>query len=83
MYLKGLTMIGPVKASMLASVEPVSSAVFMIAWLGVPFQYMDLLGFLCILTTIFLLTKAPKASKASETSETSETSEASEVLIED
>lgn len=80
MYLKGLTMIGPVKASMLASVEPVSSAVFMIAWLGVPFQYMDLLGFLCILTTIFLLTKAPKASKASETSETSE---ASEVLIED
>lgn len=58
MYLKGLSMIGPIKASMLASVEPVSAAAFMIIWLGVPFHYMDLIGFLCILTTIFLLTKA-------------------------
>ncbi len=57
MYLKGLSMIGPVKASMLASVEPVSAAAFMILWLGVPFHYMDLLGFLCIIITIFLLTK--------------------------
>lgn len=59
MYLKGLSMIGPVKASMLASVEPVSAAAFMILWLGVPFHYMDMLGFLCILITIFLLAKAP------------------------
>lgn len=62
MYLKGLTMIGPVKASMLASVEPVSSAGFMIAWLGVPFHYMDLIGFVCILATVFLLTKSPQSS---------------------
>ena len=56
-YLKGLSLIGPVKASMLASVEPVSAAVFMIVWLGVPFHYMDLLGFVCILATVFLLTR--------------------------
>lgn len=56
-YLKGLSLIGPVKASMLASVEPVSAAAFMIVWLGVPFHYMDLLGFVCILATVFLLTR--------------------------
>lgn len=57
MYLKGLSMTGPVTASMLASVEPVSAAAFMIIWLNVPFHYMDLIGFTCILLTIFLLTK--------------------------
>ena len=46
-----------IKASMLASVEPVSAAAFMIVWLGVPFHYMDLLGFACILATVFLLTR--------------------------
>lgn len=63
MYLKGISMIGPVKASMLASVEPVSAAAFMIVWLKVPFHYMDLLGFLCILLTIFLLTKKTSEQK--------------------
>ena len=57
LYLKGITMVGPVTASMLASVEPVSAAAFMIVWLKVPFHYMDLIGFSCILITIFLLTK--------------------------
>lgn len=57
LYLKGLSMIGPVMASMISSVEPVSAAAFMILWLGVPFHYLDLIGFLCILLTVFLLIK--------------------------
>lgn len=57
LYLKGLTMIGPVRASMIASVEPVAAAVFMVVWLGAPFHYMDFAGFTCILATVFLLVK--------------------------
>ncbi|MBQ9961169.1 MAG: EamA family transporter [Firmicutes bacterium] len=57
LYLKGLTMIGPVKASMIASVEPVAAAVFMVVWLNAPFHYMDFIGFTCILATVFLLIK--------------------------
>jgi len=57
LYLKGLTMIGPVRGSMIASVEPVAAAVFMVVWLGAPFHYMDFIGFACILATVFLLIK--------------------------
>ena len=57
MYLKGVAMIGPVKASLIASIEPVSATVFMILWLNVPFYPMDLAGFLCIFCTVFLLLK--------------------------
>ncbi len=57
MYLKGLTMIGPVRSSMIASIEPVAAAVFMVVWLSAPFHYMDAVGFVCILATVFLLAK--------------------------
>lgn len=57
MYLKGLTMIGPVRSSMIASIEPVAAAVFMVVWLSAPFHYMDAVGFGCILATVFLLAK--------------------------
>jgi len=57
MYLYGVTLIGPVKASMIASIEPVAATVFMIVWLKESFHYMDFFGFMCIFTTIFLLLK--------------------------
>ena len=57
MYLYGVTLIGPVKASMIASIEPVAATVFMIVWLKESFHYMDFFGFVCIFTTIFLLLK--------------------------
>ena len=60
MFLKGVSMIGPVKASLIASIEPVAATVFMILWLKVPFQLMDLAGFLCIFVTVFLLLKKEK-----------------------
>lgn len=64
MYLVGVNRCGAVKASMLASIEPVAATVFMVVWLRVPLQIMDIVGFMCIFVTIFLLTK--KESEASE-----------------
>ena len=55
LYLQAIHDIGPVKASIIASVEPVSSAVISWLWLGSSFQPVDLLGFACILSTVFLL----------------------------
>ena len=57
MFLWGVAQIGPVKASLIASIEPVSATVFMIVWLGEEFQLMDLAGFTCIFLTVFLLLK--------------------------
>ncbi len=55
LYLKGVSMLGAVKASMIASVEPVSATCFSAFLLGTTFKPMDLVGFACILTTVFLL----------------------------
>lgn len=55
LYLQGVNDLGPVKASMLASVEPVSAAVISAVWLGSEFAFVDFLGFACIIATVFLL----------------------------
>ena len=57
LFLKGSVMVGPVKASMIASLEPVSATVTMILLLGEPFHFIEGLGFLSILATVFLLIK--------------------------
>ncbi len=61
MYLYGVKTIGAVKASVLASVEPVSAAFFTVVWLHEKFQWIDAVGFLLIMTTVFLLAKKEKA----------------------
>lgn len=58
LYLKGVLMVGPVKASMLAAVEPVSATLFTVLLLGTSFTYIDILGFSMIISTIFILAKA-------------------------
>lgn len=62
LYLQGINDIGAVKASMLASVEPLSAALFAIVWLGTDIMLIDAAGFACILLTVFLL--APKEKKS-------------------
>ena len=57
LYLKGVSEIGPVKASMLASIEPVAATLFSFLWMNTKFAFIDLLGFGFILTTVFLLSK--------------------------
>lgn len=54
-YMEGVNCVGPKKGSLLASVEPVSATVFSVLLMGVKFGFMDLLGFVCIISTIFLL----------------------------
>lgn len=57
LYLQGVADIGAVRASMLASVEPVSATVISALWLKTQFQWIDLVGFVCIMATVFLLAK--------------------------
>lgn len=55
LYMEGIRCVGPKKGSLFASIEPVSATVFSVVWMKVSFGVMDLLGFACILSTIFLL----------------------------
>ncbi|MGI6014512.1 MAG: DMT family transporter [Oscillospiraceae bacterium] len=57
LYLQGVADVGAVRASMLASVEPVSATLFSVLWLHTAFQLIDLAGFVCIITTVFLLAR--------------------------
>ena len=54
-YLQGVQDIGPVNASMLACIEPISASLFAYFWLGTEFIYIDLIGFAMILSTVFIL----------------------------
>ena len=57
LIMQGIQDVGPVKASMLAATEPLSATVFSALWLGTAFSLTDLVGFACIISTIFLLAK--------------------------
>ena len=54
-YMEGIRCVGPKKGSLYASIEPVSAAVFSALLMGARFTGMDVAGFACILSTIFLL----------------------------
>lgn len=58
LYLKGVSYLGGVKASMVASIEPVSATVFAVIWLNSSFHYIDILGFIFIIATVFILAKS-------------------------
>ncbi len=64
LYLAGTSRIGPVKSSMIASVEPVSSTVIAFLWLGTRFSFLDILGFACIIVTIFIMAADKKGTCA-------------------
>ena len=57
LYLQGVHLLGSVKASLIASVEPVSATVISAVWLHTVFGGVDIIGFICIMITVFLLTK--------------------------
>ena len=48
-YLQGVSDIGPMKASMLACVEPVVATIVSALWLGTEFAWIDLVGFVLII----------------------------------
>ncbi len=57
LYMQGVADIGPAKASIIACVEPVASAVISWLWLGTRFAAADLIGFVLIMSTVFILSK--------------------------
>ena len=61
MYLQGVNDIKEVKASMIACIEPVSAAVFSFLWFKTAFLPVDIVGFVLILSTVFIL-NIPKKS---------------------
>lgn len=54
-FLKGVTMVGPVNASLLASIEPVASIIFAVWLVNEVFTSMDLVGMFCILLAVLLI----------------------------
>lgn len=62
MYLIGVNLIGPMRASLIAAVEPLSATICMCLWLHSPFTLMDVLGFIMVMSTIFILSYKKKAS---------------------
>lgn len=54
LYLRGVGDVGPIKAGMAASIEPVAATVISAAWLGTKFNLTDIIGFAFILAIIFI-----------------------------
>lgn len=54
-YLMGVSLIGPVKAGMIAAIEPVAAAVFSAVWMKTSFSVTSILGFLMIISTVFVI----------------------------
>ena len=58
-YMQAIADIGPVKASMIAAIEPVAATVFTAVFLGTKFEFVDLLGFACIVAMVLLVSSKP------------------------
>lgn len=57
LFLRGINEAGPVKASVLGCMEPLTAAVLSAVWLGSSFSAADIAGFAFILSTVFILRK--------------------------
>ena len=63
LYLTGVNIIGPTKASIIACIEPVAATICAILFLGVTFDFLDVIGFICIISTIFIVAYFDKKTK--------------------
>lgn len=54
-YLTGVKLVGASSASMLACIEPVAATVLSVVWLKVQFKVIDLVGFVFVLSTVFII----------------------------
>ena len=63
LYLTGVNIIGPTKASIIACIEPVAATICAILFLGVTFDFLDVIGFICIVSTIFIVAYFDKKAK--------------------
>ena len=60
-YLLAVKTIGPQRTSLLACAEPLSAAFVSVVWLNVEFGWLDVLGSLCIVLTIYLLARSKQS----------------------
>ena len=60
-YLLAVKTIGPQRTSLLACAEPLSAALVSVVWLNVEFGWLDVLGSLCIVLTIYLLARSKQS----------------------
>ena len=58
-FLAGVAQIGPVKASIVASIEPIAASIFSFVWVGTHFTLYDIIGMAIILMAVYTLTNAP------------------------
>lgn len=56
-YFQAVRDIGATKASIIASIETVSATMFAVVWLGTEFVPIDIIGFIFIVATVFVLAK--------------------------
>lgn len=54
LYLQGVKDLGPLRASMLGTSEPISATVFSVLWLGTAFTPADIIGFALIIIMVYL-----------------------------
>ena len=55
-FLAGVKVIGPTKASLISCFEPLATILFTVLFLGTVLLPVDYLGMTCILVTVFMLT---------------------------
>lgn len=75
-YLQGVADIGPVKASMLACIEPVVATVISALWLGTEFAPIDLLGFALIIGGCLLVSMSGEKDAQADAEDAPESSRA-------
>jgi len=56
-YLNAVKLIGGQKTSLLTSAEPLVAVILSVIWLKTPFSFIEWIGSLCIISTVFLLTR--------------------------
>ena len=54
-YGNAIKRIGATKSTLFSSTEPVTAALLSAVWLGTSFTVTDIIGFVCIVSTLFLL----------------------------
>lgn len=65
-YQEGVRLVGAAKGSVLSSVEPIVSTALSVIWLKSSFQPLDYLGFVLIVSTIFMITAGNQLQKLSK-----------------
>lgn len=59
LFFQSINDIGAAKAGLMASIETVSATAFAVLWLGTSFVWIDIVGFIFIVATVFVLAKHP------------------------